>query len=467
MKKYKSKKWFLFSLCMAVTMLSGCLGKKSSKEDTLGQDSSQVRYDTGFVVTGPNSYDSADTTIVTGKDIREGKITFVQLALGKRYTLSYDGTTHFYDRYGESIAVDQIERGDIVDVTFLKSKKHLTTVSLSSKAWRYENIDRYEMDSLRGEVTIGTEVYKLSEQTLYTSFGTAIDRMDLYPTDTLCFQGIDSEILSVTVEKGHGYLRLLNDENFVGGWIEIGQSIVQQISQDMLLTVPEGSYQVQISHRGGGGTKQVVINRNEETILDIGDLTVQEQQYGTLLFSLNPATATLYIDGEKQDITQPVRLPYGMHQLIAKADGYQSVTKYLKVGQPSAGVDINLDVKEEDNETPSENATEKGAENAIENKTESETKNAADVTETVANYEQIYVDAPSGVEVYVDGNYVGISPCSWRKQSGTHVITLRKTGYETRSYTVQVSEEQKDMSYSFVDLIKEDVFERDRLSTES
>lgn len=32
------------------------------------------------------------------------------------------------------------------------------------------------------------------------------------------------------------------------------------------------------------------------------------------------------------------------------------------------------------------------------------------------------------------------------------MITLRKSGYETRSYTVQVDEEEKDVSYSFVDL---------------
>ena len=64
----------------------------------------------------------------------------------------------------------------------------------------------------------------------------------------------------------------------------------------------------------------------------------------------------------------------------------------------------------------------------------------------------VHIDAPENVEVYLDGNYVGISPCSFKKTSGSHVITLRKSGYETRSYTVQVDEEEKDVSYSFVDL---------------
>ena len=59
-------------------------------------------------------------------------------------------------------------------------------------------------------------------------------------------------MLSVTVEKGHGYLRLVNDENFVGGWLEIGQTQIVRITEDMLVvTVPEGSYQVDISYNGG------------------------------------------------------------------------------------------------------------------------------------------------------------------------------------------------------------------------
>lgn len=70
----------------------------------------------------------------------------------------------------------------------------------------------------------------------------------------------------------------------MGGWLEIGQTQIVRITEDMLVTVPEGSYQVDISCSGGGGTKYVVINRNEETTLDIGDLEVAEAKYGMVLF---------------------------------------------------------------------------------------------------------------------------------------------------------------------------------------
>jgi hypothetical protein len=35
---------------------------------------------------------------------------------------------------------------------------------------------------------------------------------------------------------------------------------------------------------------------------------------------------------------------------------------------------------------------------------------------------------------------------------GSHTIILRKAGHETRSYTIQVDNEEKDISFSFADL---------------
>lgn len=437
-EKNKRKRGLCAAIFLSAIMLLCACGPKG--EDTPDEkqsiESSQAeteRVDTGFILTGPDSFDSADTALLVNKDKEENTVTFLNLELGRRYTLSYDGTTRLYDKYGESVSMDQLPKGSIVDVTFLKSKKHLTTMQLSDKAWKYENVERYEINTVRGEVSIGSEVYKLSPNTQYLSGGRDIELMDLNPTDIVSFQGLDSTVLSVTVEKGHGYLRLVNDTNFVGGWIEIGQTQIQRITEDMLLVVAEGSYQVNISHNGGGGIKNVIINRNEETTLDIGDLVIPEPEKGMVIFTLSPSSAEVYIDGVKTSIAEPVTLEYGIHQLIAKADGYKSVTQYIRVNQESVGVNVVLDpIRDEEEEESSESSTE---------------------SETTMDYYKVYIDAPEQAEVYLDGNYVGISPCSFKKAAGSHVITLRKNGYQTRSYTVQIDDEEKDISYSFVDLV--------------
>lgn len=421
-----------------ILMLCALSGCGLPAEQTGNNDESSAEWvDTGFILTGPDSYDSADTPVVVDIDKEKNTITLLNLDIGKRYTLSFDGTTKFSDKYGDAVALQQLNKGDIVDITFLKSKRHLTSLKLSEKAWSYSSVERYELNHVRDEVTIAGNIYHLSENALYLSQDSIIDKSEINAVDVLTFQGIDNTVLSVTVEKGHGYLRLVNDENFVGGWIEIGQKQIQRITDDMLLTVAEGSYEVTISHKGGGGVKNVVIYCNEESTLDIGDLEVAEVQKGMVLFSITPAGADLYIDGNKVDPSKPITLEYGIHQMIAKEDGYKSLTQYIRVGQASAGLDVVLDKVENETE---------------ESSTDSESSSASS-QEATTGYYKVYVDAPEEVEVYLDGNYVGISPCSFRKTAGSHEITLRKSGYETRSYTVLIDDEDKDISYSFADLM--------------
>ncbi len=393
------------------------------------------RVDTGFVVAGPGSYDSADTAILVGKNEKESTLTFLNLDLGRRYTLTIDGAVRLSDKYGEALSLGQVSLGDIVDIRFLKSKKRLASLQLSARAWSYTDIERYEINTVRGEISIGSEVYKLTSNTQYLSGDEEIGLRDINTKDVLSFQGIDSQVLTVRVERGHGYLRLANDENFVGGWIEIGQKQIERIKEDMLLVVPEGSYRVAVSNRGAGGTRDVVSERKEETVLDIGDFEIPAPQTGRVLFSLRPSTAELYIDGEETDPADIVTLEYGLHQVIARAEGYHSITRYIRVDRETAAVDVILEeVQEEEEPLPVSSASPSPAPDAPKN-----------------GY-RVFIEAPEGVEVYLDGNYVGISPCSFKKAAGVHVIILRKSGYTTRSYSIQVDDEEKDSTFSFAEL---------------
>lgn len=434
MKYPRIKKSFVTAICLFVMIMTFAACGSAQAGSTGAEPVVTPENGTGFLLTGPGSYDSADTAVIVEINDEENTITFLNLTVSKNYTLSYDGTTVFSDKYGEAMTLEQLTEGDIADVTFLKSKKKLTTLALSDSSWTNASVSRYHFGETGHDVTIGNNIYKITTDTKIFSDGEEIEMMDLNSTDILTFHGIDNTVMSIVVDKGHGYLRLSGDENFIGGWIEIGQNIIHRITEDMLLTVPEGSYQVNISTSGGGGTKNVVIGRNTEITLDISDLKVEAPKTGQVLFAMSPSTASLYVDGEKVDTSLPVNLEYGIHQLIARASGYTTTTSYLKVAEASAGIEIVLESENGEDETEEE---------------EEEEPNDANTT---TSYYQVYIDAPEAVEVYVDGNYVGISPISFKKEEGAHVITLRKTGYETRSYTIQVDDEDKDVTYSFVEL---------------
>ena len=147
----------------------------------------------------------------------------------------------------------------------------------------------------------------------------------------------------------------------------------------------------------------------------------------------------MYIDGQAVDISAPVEAEYGIHQLMAKAEGYQTVTKYIKVGQESATIEVVM---------------EKVTEETVSGNDAKPSVSDNDIASTTGG--KLTIDAPSDVEVYVDGSYVGITPVAFTKTAGIHVITLRASGYETKSYTINIENTDTNESMSFSALVKEE-----------
>lgn len=95
---------------------TGFLAGSGSKG--MAYESDYEKFDSGFVIAQPGSYDSADTAVIRELDAEQKKITFMNIETGKYYTLDYDGTTLVADKYGNGMSMSQMHDGDIVDVTF-------------------------------------------------------------------------------------------------------------------------------------------------------------------------------------------------------------------------------------------------------------------------------------------------------------------------------------------------------------
>ena len=485
---------------LACSLLTGCsLQELPFSEGRILQEqqTQEEQPYTGFRVMKPGEYDSADTAVVVRVSQEQQTVTLLNLVVNRNYTLEYDGTTTVTDQYGEALTMTQLKPGDMVDVTFQKLPKKCVSIGLTPKAWVNNQVTDFEINQARGQLRFNGEVYDLAERMVITSGSEELELQDLNPKDVLSVQGVDNTAYSIRVEKGHGYLRLTGAEYFVGGWIEVGQEMVQRITEDMLLTVPEGTYRIVVRNDSHGGMKEASIHRDEETVLDVEDLKGEEIKNGNVFFTLTPADASVYIDGEKIDTASFVTLEYGIHQMIVKAQGYETITQYLKVGSENANLNVEMEPSaSEEEETkeetesdsmeeimnglpidPSENptgaagmqtqsgtagsgtgetvvGTQTPMENGVTSQTTAENNAASQTTNVSDGTYHVKVNAPANAEVYVDGNYVGIAPTSFAKVAGSHVISLRRTGYQTRSYTIQVDSEKKDVEISFSELVK-------------
>lgn len=119
-----------------------------------------------------------------------------------------------------------------------------------------------------------------------------------------------------------------------------------------------------------------------------------------------------------------------------KKEGYKTITQYIKVGTQLANIDIEMEAV-----SPGEEDAQEQEESVSGN-----TINAAD-----GEY-KVYIDAPVGAELYVDGTYIGILPATFKKTRGKHTISLRRSGYVTRSYSLDIDASPKDVHYTFSQL---------------
>ena len=392
----------------------------------------------------------SDTCIITGISKNEDSFTFQNLETGLRYTLSYDNLTFFSDRHSGAITSSQVSIGQICNITFYREAKRLKTLEVSPNYFSYSNVSGFKFYNSSTRMEYLGDKYELDDNLVVCSGRENISVLEIADNDILTICGNDHVIYSIIVDRGHGYVSLENDKYFIDGFIEIDKDI-RKITEDMMLTVPEGRYSVTISKDGTSAVKDITVGRNQEAVIDLSDVEIKKN-FGNIYFTTNPENATLIIDGEKvNDISKPVVMEYGIHEVIVRADGYKALSKYLSVGSPSAEIKFTLDKLEDDSDTEKEEKKndDNGSKSNVENKDENKEENKENTAGT-----KVYIDAPSGAEVYLDGNYIGVAPTSFPKKIGVIVITLKKEGYQPRSYTIYLEDINSDSRYSFSDLLK-------------
>lgn len=407
---------------------------------------------------------NADTVILFEKDAENRLLTLRLVTGGKEQELSYDGTTAILGRYGDSLSMAQLEVGEILDVVYSTHSRKLNSIQISANTWTNTGITNFSFDEKKKAMQIGQEQYQFTDDLVIFSDGEPAKLMDITELDTLTVKGYNRKVCSILIEKGHGYLRLLNDAYFVGGWIEVGQAVIKPITAEMLLPVPEGNYTVRLTNKGYAGQKDVKIIRDQETEIDLSEIDIEEVAIGHIAFDIIPDYAQLYIDGDMTDFTERVPLEFGIHQIRVELLGYQTVETNIKVGSEFANIEIELEEEAEEAESASSSSptrsssSDKRTDSFSSSSDNSYSSSSAASTSSssmtvLSENKKMYVEGPAGAEVYLDGNYIGIAPISTAKVTGSHVITLSKAGYQTKSYTVNIDNDGNDVTFAFSELV--------------
>ena len=424
--------------------------------------------------------------MLVGKDEEEHKLKFITVENDKLFELEYSGKTPILGKHGNSLTIAEIPLGEILDVSYSIHSKDLHELRVSDEAWTFTDVTKFDINTEEGRMEIAGSTYKLPKTAVVSYKDQLATFMDVTNVDTLTVKGYGRKVCSVIVDRGHGYVRLLNDSYFEGGWIEIGQEIIKQVTEEMLIPVPEGTYHVRLTNRGYAAEEDVTVERDKEAVVDLSKADIKEVAIGHVEFSIIPDYAQLFVDGQMTDYEERVPLEYGIHNIHVELAGYKSVDTNIRINDRYANVDMILEqesgtstsAKTSSSGTSSSSTSDTAATTATAARTSSGyaplsgtvtpypsaatssstilplTSSSDSTAAVISDTRKMYVESPEGAEVFVDGIYVGIAPISFIKpEKGSHVITLSRNGYVTKSYTVSVAGDDRDVTLSFSELI--------------
>lgn len=319
--------------------------------------------------------------LVTEVDQIQETLLLYRYANEMEYRYYYGTGTRFYDKYGNRTPVSNFKQGLLVTIGEVNSEGILCEARISDEAWVYDKITRFSVDSERQILKIGDTKYKYEDETFVFSEEDRLGMTDLAAGDVLSVVGVDKKILSVCITTSQGTLELTNTELFEGSFVQVGTKIFAEITPDMELQVPEGTYELIVANNGWGGSTEITITRGQTTTVDLDTLKGKGPSYGKIQFVIDVEDAMLLIDGEEVDFEEPVKLSFGSHSLVIYAAGYDVWKRNLYVNSKNSTIVISLaDEQEEEPISTGESSTE-DAQKQDSSEAESESESESESTE--------------------------------------------------------------------------------------
>lgn len=400
----------------------------------------------GNQVASPEADTQTITGVVIGNDTEAKQIQIRELDSDIINTLTYGATSLIQDQYQQERDGEEIELGMILQVSYRGSDAKLISAEVPKDVWEYQEVNKFSFSSDENMLQVAGGKYQYSSMTYFAANGTTVEPMEFNSQDVLTVRGIGIYVYSVVRTSGHGYIRLANYEDFIGGMAEVSDSLMVPISENMLITAAEGTYRLTLCKSGAAATKTVTVKQDEEVTVDFSDCKLEAKNIGQVTFAIEPDGAELYLNGTAVSYAKPVTLNYGKYNVTVALTGYQTYSGVLEVAEASKT--IHIDLIEEEAEASDSTAS----------PTASPDKESDEdtITKKIDSNHTITVSAPEGAEVYLDNVYKGMAPCTFTKVIGSQTITLSETGYVTKSYSVDILDDDKNAKFSFADLIKED-----------
>lgn len=469
---------------LALIILSAVLSVKDEKTSKKNSDTQSEAVQEGMDVTIPVERQVMAVVL----SVEEDTITMLDVDTDEEFSVSYSSESNIVDKYDKPILAKTLFKGQMVDV-YLGEDDVLVTLQISKTAWEYLAATSLLYNTSAQAIMYNKVKYPYTDRLLVLDGEEEINLTDLHKLDYVTIRGNEDKICVISRTRGHGYITLTGDSDYIGGMIYVGTSIIAEITENMVLPVKEGTFDVTVQKGNLSGTKRITIGKDQTVVFNVSEYGLPAAQMGRVTFDITPSDAILYVDGEETNHKETIQLTYGEHEIEVVLGGYTTYSGTITVDRTENAFAIKLsessaseeekeddeleDIEDSIEDSIEDDSWEEGSDSFEGNDSTSDTEDSEEqeeeepeidwieeeeeeTTEEIVNgvdeKHKITIICTEGVKVYLDGTYKGIiqgGKLEFTKVVGTYTVELKLDGYETKSYVIQVEDDGEDAQYRF------------------
>ena len=468
----KSNRWLPIIIILCLTGLGVFVGVNTILNTKRSKPfvSSKTEITSSTPAAVNNEIKKETIAVLRGIDKEGGRIGVYLVNEMKETSFAYDLATSVKSVNNQELVMPELKLGSILNLYFRAETDMLAKVEVNKEAWDYQGVRNLVINEVLSKMQIGESnyMYDAGLTVISGKDNVSLSNIDTLK-DTLEIRGIGEKILSIDITTGHGILDFAGSDDFLGGTIEVGYDVFDDISDNMKYVLREGQYKVIMKNGNLSVNKVVDIKRDRTEVLKLSDFTKEMDKSSKVTFNLSPSNAAIYIDGREVDANSKLTLNYGEYLVKVVAEGYTGFEKVVTISKPKTVMSIALALKkekpqEEDEDDgmaePSTNVenVENNLDDLEDNETSNEPSEDEEDEETKVRTDSTKIISfrkPEGATISFDGKVIGDAPCEMTKVTGEHDITLKKDGYEIQTYTVDIDDDGEDVVFSFPEMVKE------------
>ena len=326
-------------------------------------------------------------TVVKHVDTSTGSLMVYDIEKLKMITLKMDSSIVIKDEYGTDITLAQIDLGDMVETKYDTISMKPENVKITAVTWERKDVSNMVVDAENKSIKISNDSYRYTDELVTSDAGKAFDISTLSTADEAYVRGYKDMVWSVVLVNGHGTIKLINHEVFIGGQLEIGNLTSFTIEADMVVPVTAGVHNVVVSKDNMSPyVTQVMVEEDKEVVIDLSEA---QPQVGTVEFIVLQDGVTVYMDDELVNLEEELVLDFGTYKITAEKENFVTWEGELLLSQAYQQFKIDMD------KTPT----------------------------------FVFINQPEGAEAYLDGVPIGLVPTQAPFSAGSHTVQLSQEGY--------------------------------------